>query len=125
MILDRDCVRNVLLSIESLESGQKITSDNISNVSFLDPYSKEVIVYTIERLDEAGFINVKFLRTLGGEDPFLITSLTWDGHQFLDNIRDDGVWKETKKVTSKVASVSLGILSDVAASVLKKTLVLE
>lgn len=125
MILDRDCVRDVLLSIESLKPNEKFTSSNATSSEFLKNYSVETIDYAVNRLDEAGFINAKFLRTLGGDAPYSISSLTWDGHQFLDNIRDDGIWKETKKVTSKVASVSLGILSDVAASVLKKTIGLE
>ncbi len=25
-------------------------------------------------------------------------NLTYEGHKFLDNVRDDGVWKETKKL---------------------------
>lgn len=122
MKLDRDCVRDLLLFVESLDHGQVVQSDDLGNIPALASHSAETITYTVEKLDEAGFLNVKFMRVLGGEDPFFIKSITWDGHQFLDNIRDDGIWKETKKVTSKIASVSVGILADVAASVMKKTL---
>ncbi|MGG4552565.1 DUF2513 domain-containing protein [Paenibacillus humicus] len=125
MKLDRDCVRDLLLFVESLDHGQIVQSDDLSNIPALASHSSEAINYTVEKLDEAGYLNVQFMRVLGGEDPFFIKSITWDGHQFLDNIRDDGIWKETKKVTSKVASVSVGILTDVAASVMKKTLGLE
>lgn len=125
MKLDRDCVRDFLLTLESLDHSQKLTSDNYKSFPLLSSYDPEVILYTAERLEEAGFINIRFMPVLGGDKPFSATSITWYGHQFLDNIRDDGIWKETKNITSKVASVSLGILSDVAASVMKKTLGLE
>lgn len=125
MKLDRDCVRDFLLALESLGPGQTLTSDNYQSIPLLAYYERDVILYTAERLDEAGFINIKFMPVLGGDKPFFATSITWYGHQFLDNIRDDGVWKETKFITSKVASVSLGILAEVAASVMKKTLGLE
>lgn len=125
MKLDRDCVRDFLLALESLGSGQTLTSENYRSIPLLASYERDVIIYTAERLDEAGFINVKFMPVVGGDKPFFATSITWYGHQFLDNIRDDGVWKETKKIASKVTSVSLGILADIAASVMKKSLGLE
>lgn len=122
MKLDRDCVRDFLLALESLGPGQTLTSENYKSIPFLASYERDVIIYTAERLDEAGFINVKFMPVVGGDKPFFATSITWYGHQFLDNIRDDRVWKETKKIASKVTSVSLGILADIAASVMKKSL---
>lgn len=118
-------MRDFLLALESLGPGQTLTSDNYQSIPLLVSYERDVIIYTAERLDEAGFINVKFMPVLGGDKPFFATSITWYGHQFLDNIRDDGVWKETKKIASKVTSVSLGILADIAASVMKKSLGLE
>lgn len=125
MKLDRDCVRDFLLALESLEPGENLTSSNYHSKPQLASYNRDVIIYTAEKLDEAGFINVKFMPVLSGDKPFIATSLTWHGHQFLDNIRDDGVWKETKKVASKVASVSLNILADIAASIMKRALGLE
>lgn len=125
MKLDKECVRNVLLTLESLNKDVALTSDNYAEFPLLSSYDLETVSYTLKRLDEAGFVNVKFFPVLSGDDPFRATSLTWAGHQFLDNIRDDGVWKETKKVASKVAGVSLPILSEIATSVLKRTLNLD
>ena len=39
---------------------------------------------------------------------------------FLDNIRDDNVWKETTKTISGLKSVSLDIISQVAAAIILK-----
>lgn len=123
--LDKECVRDVLLTLESLDKGVALTSDNYVEFPLLLSYDLETVSYTLKRLDEAGFVNVKFFPVLSGDDPFRATSLTWAGHQFLDNVRDNRVWEETKKAASKIAGVSLSVLSEVAASVLKRTLNLE
>ncbi len=43
-----------------------------------------------------------------------IDTLILRGHDLLDNIRPETVWKETKSVMQKVGDFSLGILSQVA-----------
>ncbi|MEI3626493.1 DUF2513 domain-containing protein, partial [Lactococcus lactis] len=85
-------------------------------------FSKEEIEYTIIRLEEAGFI----IATIDWVNarPFYVSvgSLTWKGHEFLDNVRDSKVWSETKEVASKVGSVSLSMLATIASSVITKSL---
>ncbi|MGY0523152.1 DUF2513 domain-containing protein [Pseudomonas aeruginosa] len=54
-----------------------------------------------------------------------MSSLTFDGHKYLDNIRDPKIWKESKKISSKLASVSIDIMSEIAAKVITKTLGLD
>lgn len=114
MVLKHDCVRKTLLYLEnnlmldSFISTQDMTIDN---------YSKEDIVYTIKMLKNAGYINAQFC---GYDDQqiYYVSSLTWNGHQFLDNIRDNTVWKKTKSILSKFTSVSLEITSQVASQVI-------
>ena len=50
-------------------------------------------------LIEAGLVNGQMVHTIGpGVKDFLAFRLTWDGHEFLDAIRNDTVWARTKKV---------------------------
>ena len=51
-----------------------------------------------------------------------IESLSFDGHSFLDNIRDNQVWLKSKKVLSSLKSVSIEIISQVATNVIYKKL---
>lgn len=44
--------------------------------------------------------------------------LTWDGHKFLDTIRDSKVWSTTKSVTEKLASVSMSMIESISAQVI-------
>ena len=49
-----------------------------------------------------------------------IYSITWKGHEFLDNIRDPKVWKKTKNITNRFASVSVSLISNIASQVISK-----
>jgi hypothetical protein len=41
--------------------------------------------------------------------------LTWDGHEFLDAIRNDTVWNKTKRVIAdKGGSIPFDVLKDLA-----------
>jgi hypothetical protein len=52
--------------------------------------------------------------------------LTWEGHEFLDNIRNDSVWSSTKKrVGDLVGSVSISVIAAVAEAEMKKLIGLK
>lgn len=125
MRLDRECVRDLLLAIESETFGNDITKHSITNIEQLKRYGINELTYTMLKLEEAKYINVDV--QYAGDDVynFHISSLTWNGHLFLDNIRDEGVWKSTKKVASKFSSVSLSMLSSIATSVISKMISAE
>lgn len=46
--------------------------------------------------------------------------LTAAGHDYLDAIRDDGIWKKTKEGAAKVGGVTLGIMKDIAVAYVKQ-----
>ena len=113
MKLIHDCVRDVMLYIEdNLKLDCILDISEIQNN--LTSYSIEDITYTCEKLDEAGYLETK--RYITGDA--IILKMTYNGHQFLDTIRDDGIWKETKSKISKLASVSLPVIQQVAAQLI-------
>ncbi len=115
MRLNNDCVRDLLLTIEEEVGIDEYIS--IENTQIKD-YSSDDLLYTALKLQEAGYINAKVTNCLDGSVSVDIFSLTWDGHKFLDNIRDNEVWSKTKSIVAKFSSVSLGIVSNVAAQVI-------
>lgn len=116
MKLNQDCIRDLLLY---LEDNLSYTTEININTLTLKNYSEEELVYTAERLIEADFLFC--IQSRGFEIPVIIArNITYEGHQFLDNIRDDGVWKQTKKIASKLSSASIQIISNVAAQVISK-----
>ena len=116
MELKKDCVRDVLLYLEkNLNYNEEVFANKIE----LKKYSKEDIYYTCEKLSEAGFLNVKIDKFIMSETPLImIKSITYEGHQFLDNIRDENVWKETKNRLSIIKDVSLNVIGQVASAVI-------
>ncbi len=115
MRLNNECVRDLLLAIEeNLGINDKVSIDDFE----LPNYSNDELIYTALKLIEAGFINGDSSKMIDGSIFVYVSSLTWDGHKFLDNIRDNEVWRKTKSIVSKFSSVSLGIISNVAAQVI-------
>lgn len=117
MKLLHDCVRDVMLYLEdNLEDTYFINSKSI----ILKKYSSKDITYTLKKLAEAGFIEIDKVTF---ENNFNIKCMTYYGHQFLDNIRDNTIWKKSlKKVSNFVGSASIEIISSVASSLIKSQL---
>ena len=116
MKLDNDLVRDVMLFIEDK---CEITKPLTGTMIQIPERTEDEIVYTLLKLDEAGFI--KCSKQFYDNQTFvLVNSLTWDGHQFLDNIRDETVWNKTKQLASNFSSASISILSKIAVEVLSK-----
>ena len=47
---------------------------------------------------------------------FEVDSLSFKGHEFLDNIKDDTIWKKAKKfVGERLTSTSFSIIANVAS----------
>lgn len=116
MQLNHDCVRAIMLHVEkNLHYGYYINFNDVE----LDGYSHEDILYAADKLLEAEYFNGKKQNYISTSEPTIhITSLTWNGHQFLDNIRDDGVWKDTKRILAKFSSTSLSFVGNIASQVI-------
>lgn len=119
MKLNHDCVRSVLLYLEeNLKIGTFIQNYEVQ----LEGFTKEDVDYTLIKLIEANYIVGEYTPYFGGDYDIDIRSITWSGHKFLDNVRDDVVWSETKKAASKFSSVSIDILSSIAINFLTSLL---
>lgn len=124
MKLNHDCVRDLLLTVEESDHNEILSLHFLLPKNKLQSYSEEDIFYTIQRLVEAGYINADTQTYFEGQDA-IISSITWNGHQFLDNIRDKSIWEKTKEKASVVGGVSLPILSEIAKSYLAEKLGLK
>ena len=80
-------------------------------------YTEDEVFYTAERLLEAGYIKARLESTDLHVDQ-VIYSLTWEGHKFLDTVRDNVVWKQTRIVIKKFSSVSFSLACRIAEQIL-------
>ena len=111
MKLDNDLVRSMLLQVETDVDGNINYRINCYCEKNFPSYPVDVTTYHMKYLLDARFIQ--------GNNGYF-RDITPAGRDFLNNIRDEKVWSETKKAASKVGGVAIGILSDIAASVVKK-----
>ena len=118
MTLNPDCVRDVLLTIEKQNFGEHLKINQLCE--FLSEYSLEEISYTCLKLNEGNLLEI--LTTTYTRQPMpgisLIKDITYQGHEFLSNIRPATVWEKTKNIAEKVGSHSIDILSKISVGVL-------
>ena len=91
-----DLVRLILLEIENIYQ-----STAIYNLT-IDGYDAEMIAYHCKIIHEAGLISEYKAQYADNKlYGFGVGSLTWDGNDFLDKIRDDSQWKKVKDAITK------------------------
>jgi hypothetical protein len=71
----------------------------------------------VRLLFNAGFCEGKITSVSGSTIPiYTITGLTWDGHDFLDDIRNESVWARVKENLKRFGGdASLEVIKSLAA----------
>ena len=118
---DMDLIRRLMLDIEKEPAGTQTSGDELLR----EGDDQAVVAEHLKLLIEQELINGKGYQTLSSLDAahILIFSITWQGHEFLDAVRNDTVWKKTKdKVASVGGTASVEILTQIAAGFLRQML---
>ena len=119
MKLNHDCIRDFMIYFEkNVRLNEELSYSDLDLFEKETKYSSEDIIYTIQKLSEANYINAQFYQGSNAIYNLSVSAITWEGHQFLDTIRDNKVWKNTKTVVSKFSSVSITLLKEVASTIL-------
>jgi hypothetical protein len=113
---DMELIRELMLSIESQDGD--FNYESVKAIGYDEPQ----INYHLELLIEAKLVVGEVHPLMGGFSPIIhIEKLSWSGHEFLENTRNESVWKETVKIVKeKGGSMAIGILTQVAAAVAKQ-----
>lgn len=85
----------------------------------VDGYGIGQIEYHLSLLRDQRFINCP------GSPPMIgisFAGLTWQGHDFLDSVRDPEIWEKTKNGVSVVKGFTFDLLKDLAKGLVKKQL---
>lgn len=117
---DMELIRKILLHLE-----EKQDVNNWDSV-VIEKYDPKVISYHIKLLYQAGLIEAKPLNTKDSYGMWLAKGLTWDGHDFIDAIKNDNIWAKIKGgIKSKgleLGQVSFAVLKEYAKMELKNIL---
>lgn len=90
----------------------------------VEGYEPKLVDYHIQIMYEAGLINAEPAVTANGRIydalPF---RLTWQGHEFLDNVKDKSRWAAIKKtIKEKGGSFSFELIKGLAAKLAEQQL---
>lgn len=120
---DMDLIRDLLMGIEAdrkLDGTTWLHPDNRDNLGVIgtSDYSDAEIGYHPTLLIEAGLVKGK----TGVEVMPAINRLTWQGHEFLPDIRDPGVWAKTKERLRDLPAVGIAVIGEIAKAEIKRHL---
>ena len=109
---DMDLCRLILFKIED-----EYRSTALFNLQ-IDGYDIETIAYHCDLLFEADLIK-SYKPTYASDEIyfFSVGALTWEGHDFLDKIRENTIWNRTKNsIKENALPMTLEVIKSVATS---------
>lgn len=114
---DPDLEREILLAIEAYDPQ---TDSEIDLASF-GGHSDRQASYQVMLLDEAGLIKADEIPDADGTTFWWVPErLTIAGHEYLDTIRDEEIWRRTKEGARTVGSFSLDALGALARGLVRE-----
>lgn len=114
---DLDVIRTILLQLERMDvpAGQyTAVGPNELEIQGCDG---DKVAYHIQLLKSAGFV-----RELGSKPSrygMNYSGLSWEGHEFLDSVRDEAVWRNTRKAMNTIGGFTFDLVTDMAKAFLK------
>lgn len=121
---DLDLIREILLEIEK-ENTPNVSVENLFKKDFKKD-SEDILSEHILLLSEADFIDSMHETLENGKMIFVgNVRITWKGYEFLEQIRNDSIWKEAKQILSKTNSFTIPIITNVASSIISLQLGLK
>jgi Hypothetical protein (DUF2513) len=111
-----DLVRQILIAMDDHDHGFAPDMN-------IEGFTEEEIGYHCYLMDDAGLIEAADATTLGSSTPFALPiKLTWSGHEFLENSKDQNVWDQTKQAIDKLGGASFSIWTSVMTKIVMQNL---
>lgn len=113
-----DLVRSILLSVERSDASY-VDSAQLAEGDW-DP---EVVARHVGLMVDAGLLTGELTEFCGGGGDAYVNGITWAGYDFLDSVRDDSVWRETRDSIGKsVGTASFEVVKALATHLAMKAL---
>ncbi|WP_346033552.1 DUF2513 domain-containing protein [Erythrobacter westpacificensis] len=101
---DMDLIREILLWMENQDD------DAFFFIHIPDFGRHEDTIGHVLMLKSAGFLY---------ESQKGVLRMSWEGHEFLDKVRDEEIWRKTKEGANKMESWSVKLLGELATGYIK------
>ena len=110
MELDYDFVRQLLLHIEAKAPLQGLDGNDLYKFAADKNKNKEDLEYTIIKLVEGKLITANLRYASNKLQRIYNVNLTYQGHEYLNNIRDNKIWKNQWKYKWKYDRIKVNSL---------------
>lgn len=116
---DMELIRELLLRLEALPLGPHslIHVRGSDEEMAIEGRSPDEIEYHLDLLREAGLIECPGSQPLAGG--VIFRRLSWEGHDFIDTVRDNEVWSQTKDTAKKAGSGAIEFVWGIAKEITK------
>lgn len=117
---DMDLIRELLLRLEAMD----LRAGSIHMIDFTDPllvvedFSFDEVYYHLKLVIDAGLTQPH----KQGMNHFVFSGLSWQGHDFLESVRDTKIWQETKEAAKRTGAWSIEMLGAIAKAIAKDQL---
>ena len=116
---DLELIRQILLKGASHPHGSGFAPEEALG----GEYTREQIGYHVHLMGQAGLIVTYDVATLANASPSAhMNSITWAGHDYLESVRDEKVWKETKSLAKQAGSTAFDLVKQIAVGIAKSEL---
>ena len=106
MKLNPDCIRDILLEVESeTTSSEGCHLDNDTDNPLLNQCEQSHLISGLFAFETDGYAEIR--------------DLTPAGHEFLANIRNDKIWKKILSKAMSIGSTALPIIQKIAETVIE------
>lgn len=117
MVLDHDCVREILMAVEQCPFNQAMNVEKLSKQ--LPDFDEETIWYACLKMGEGGLLNLETEPPNMSYYPGInrIICMTYHGHEFLDSIREPERWARAKTIGRGVRNYSLAAIEKITEGI--------
>lgn len=117
MTRDMDVIRTLLLRLEGRYKGiGTLIFDHGDEELAIEGVDPLAVTYNLGLLVEAGFVKGRVTAT----GDFMMEGMTWLGHDFLDSVRDEEIWRRTKEGVSLAGGFTFDLVKALAKGFLRK-----
>ncbi len=112
---DLELIRKIVLKMEDAPTGW---APDLK----IEGYSDAKIAYHCYLVADAGLAKGHDVTTAGSSGPeWMLSYLTWAGHEFAEAARDEGRWKQALGVVKeKGGAVTIAVLTELLTSLMKR-----
>jgi hypothetical protein len=114
-----DLIRALMLKLEALP----LRSGAVAHITAGDDEisipgkTADEIDYHLSQIENSGFIDTGGVTPMEGIG---FRCLTKSGHDFVDSVRDDAIWRETQAGARKIGGITVELIGALAKGLIKK-----